>query len=78
MNSLPQRSTDFELTTSQDGFALSWHQRLILRHSAEIEKKLGEFIGVPHVLTTTSGSSANLLALTALTSPKLGERALKP
>ncbi|MDI5829252.1 hypothetical protein MJN51_29855, partial [Salmonella enterica subsp. enterica serovar Kentucky] len=35
MNSLPQRSTDFELTTSQDGFALSWHQRLILRHSAE-------------------------------------------
>ncbi|EKC2064095.1 lipopolysaccharide biosynthesis protein RfbH, partial [Salmonella enterica] len=42
------------------------------------EKKLGEFIGVPHVLTTTSGSSANLLALTALTSPKLGERALKP
>ncbi|MBR7454061.1 lipopolysaccharide biosynthesis protein RfbH, partial [Klebsiella pneumoniae] len=40
--------------------------------------KLGEFIGVPHVLTTTSGSSANLLALTALTSPKLCERALKP
>lgn len=35
MNSLPQRSTDFELTTSQDGFALSWQQRLILRHSAE-------------------------------------------
>lgn len=35
MNSLPQRSTDFELTTSQDGFALSWQQRLILRHSTE-------------------------------------------
>ncbi|MEY5158712.1 alpha-glucosidase, partial [Salmonella enterica subsp. enterica serovar Corvallis] len=35
MNSLPQRSTDFELITSQDGFALSWQQRLILRHSAE-------------------------------------------
>lgn len=33
---------------------------------------------MPHVLTTTSGSSANLLALTALTSPKLGDRALKP
>ncbi|WP_415663427.1 hypothetical protein [Vibrio taketomensis] len=30
------------------------------------------------MLTTTSGSSANLLALTALTSPKLGERQLKP
>ncbi|ELS0635272.1 lipopolysaccharide biosynthesis protein RfbH [Salmonella enterica subsp. enterica serovar Kentucky] len=48
------------------------------RFNDAFEKKLGEFIGVPHVLTTTSGSSANLLALTALTSPKLGERALKP
>lgn len=47
------------------------------RFNDAFEKKLGEFIGVPHVLTTTSGSSANLLALTALTSPKLGERALK-
>lgn len=35
MNSLPQRSTDFKLTTSQDGFALTWQKRLILRHSAE-------------------------------------------
>lgn len=43
-----------------------------------LKKKLGEYIGVPHVLTTSSGSSANLLALTALTSHKLGERALKP
>lgn len=33
---------------------------------------------MPHVLTTTSGSSANLLALTALTSRKLGARQLKP
>jgi CDP-6-deoxy-D-xylo-4-hexulose-3-dehydrase len=33
---------------------------------------------VPYALTTTSGSSANLLALTALTSHKLGDRALKP
>ncbi|HEQ3279556.1 TPA: lipopolysaccharide biosynthesis protein RfbH, partial [Salmonella enterica subsp. enterica serovar Derby] len=48
------------------------------RFNDAFEKKLGEFIGVPHLLTTTSGSSANLLALTALTSPKLGERALKP
>ncbi|KDS05418.1 lipopolysaccharide biosynthesis protein RfbH, partial [Salmonella enterica subsp. enterica serovar Heidelberg str. RI-11-014316] len=48
------------------------------RFNDAFRKKLGEFIGVPHVLTTTSGSSANLLALTALTSPKLGERALKP
>ncbi|ENA1772981.1 lipopolysaccharide biosynthesis protein RfbH [Yersinia ruckeri] len=48
------------------------------RFNDAFEKKLGEYLGVPHVLTTTSGSSANLLALTALTSPKLGARALKP
>jgi len=48
------------------------------RFNEAFEKRLGEFLGVRHVLTTNSGSSANLLALTALTSPKLGERALKP
>lgn len=48
------------------------------RFNDEFEKKLSSYIGVEHLLTTTSGSSANLLALTALTSPKLGERALKP
>ncbi len=47
------------------------------RFNAEFEKRLGEYFGLPHVLTTNSGSSANLLALTTLTSPKLGERALK-
>jgi len=47
------------------------------RYNEAFEKRLGEYFGLPHVLTTTSGSSANLLALTALTSPKLGERALK-
>ena len=48
------------------------------RFNEAFEKRLGEYLGVPHVLTTTSGSSANLLALTALTSPKLGNRQLKP
>ncbi|WP_290705492.1 lipopolysaccharide biosynthesis protein RfbH [Amphritea sp.] len=47
------------------------------RFNAAFEKRLGEYLGVPYVLTTTSGSSANLLALTALTSPKLGDRQLK-
>jgi len=47
------------------------------RFNEAFEKRLGEYFGLPHVLTTTSGSSANLLALTALTSPKLGARALK-
>ncbi|ASG04776.1 lipopolysaccharide biosynthesis protein RfbH [Vibrio anguillarum] len=48
------------------------------RFNDAFEKRLGEYLGVPFVLTTTSGSSANLLALTALTSPKLGDRQLKP
>lgn len=48
------------------------------RFNDAFEKKLGEYMGVPYVLTTTSGSSANLLALTALTSHKLGAKALKP
>ena len=48
------------------------------RFNTAFEKRLGDYLGVPHVLTTTSGSSANLLALTALTSPKLGARQLKP
>ena len=41
------------------------------------EKSLAARLGVNHVLTCNSGSSANLLALSALTSPTLGERALR-
>jgi CDP-6-deoxy-D-xylo-4-hexulose-3-dehydrase len=48
------------------------------RFNDSFEKKLAAYLGVPHALTCNSGSSANLLALTALTSPLLGERALKP
>lgn len=48
------------------------------RFNKQFEQSLAEFIGVRHVLTVNSGSSANLLALSALTSPKLGNRALKP
>lgn len=47
------------------------------RFNDAFEKKLGEFLGVKHVLTTNSGSSANLLAFSALTSHLLGDRALK-
>ncbi|RUQ35431.1 MAG: lipopolysaccharide biosynthesis protein RfbH [Candidatus Competibacteraceae bacterium] len=46
------------------------------RYNELFEKNLGDYIGVSHVLTTNSGSSANLLAISALTSPKLGDRAL--
>ncbi len=48
------------------------------RFNDEFEEQLGTFLGVPHVLTTNSGSSANLLAVAALTSPTLGDRALRP
>lgn len=47
------------------------------RFNAEFEKKFAEKLGVKYALTTNSGSSANLLALTALTSHKLGEKRLK-
>lgn len=48
------------------------------RFNDAFEKRLADYLGVRHVLTTNSGSSANLLAFTALTSPKLGERAIRP
>ena len=48
------------------------------RFNASFERKLAEFLDVRWAVTTNSGSSANLLALAALTSPKLGEAALKP
>ncbi len=48
------------------------------RFNDAFEKRLSEFLGVKHVLTTNSGSSANLLAFSALTSHKLGDRAIKP
>ncbi|MBO4521336.1 MAG: lipopolysaccharide biosynthesis protein RfbH [Alphaproteobacteria bacterium] len=47
------------------------------RFNAEFEKKFAEKLGIKFALTTNSGSSANLLALTALTSPKLGDKRLK-
>ena len=48
------------------------------RFNEEFEAKLARFIGVKHLLTVNSGSSANLVAFNTLTSPKLGERAIKP
>jgi CDP-6-deoxy-D-xylo-4-hexulose-3-dehydrase len=47
------------------------------RFNEQFEKKLAEFIGVNHAITVNSGSSANLIAFSTLTSPKLGDRAIK-
>ncbi|KAB0578636.1 CDP-6-deoxy-D-xylo-4-hexulose-3-dehydrase [Fusobacterium naviforme] len=48
------------------------------RYTDEFEKKLGEYLGVPFVSLVNSGSSANLCAFMALTSPLLRERQVKP
>lgn len=48
------------------------------RFNDQFESKFAEKLSTKHALTTNSGSSANLLAMSALLSPKLGERALKP
>jgi len=64
MISLVDASLDFWLTTG--------------RYAKQFEKGLADFIGMRYCLLTNSGSSANLLAISALTSPKLGERRLRP
>lgn len=64
MRSLVDSSLDFWLTTG--------------RFNDQFEARLASFLGVNHVLTANSGSSANLLALSTLTSPLLRDRALKP
>ncbi|MEZ8079761.1 lipopolysaccharide biosynthesis protein RfbH [Enterovibrio norvegicus] len=69
---LGAKELQFMVEASLDGWLTTG------RFNDAFEKRLAEYLGVSYVLTTTSGSSANLLALTALTSPKLGERQLKP
>lgn len=64
MANLIDAALDFWLTTG--------------RYADSFEERLAGFLGVRFCLLTNSGSSANLLAITALTSPKLGERRLKP
>ena len=48
------------------------------RYAEQFEKEFAEFLGVQFCSLTNSGSSANLLAFMALTSPKLGDRRIKP
>ena len=47
------------------------------RYTDEFEKNFGKYLGVPHVCLVNSGSSANLLAFMTLTSPLLGDRAIR-
>lgn len=48
------------------------------RYTDEFEQRLGQYLGVPFVSLVNSGSSANLLAFMALTSPRLGDRRVCP
>src|ERR1700751_2176933 len=64
MCSLVDSALDFWLTTG--------------RFAAQFEKQFARWFGVRTATLVNSGSSADLLAVTALTSPKLGDRRLKP
>ena len=48
------------------------------RFNAMFEERLAAFLGVKYVITVNSGSSANLVAFSTLTSPRLGSRAIQP
>src|SRR5580700_11259118 len=48
------------------------------RFAETFERNLARFVGVRSASLVNSGSSANLVALSALTSPKLGDRRLRP
>ncbi|KAA5805703.1 lipopolysaccharide biosynthesis protein RfbH [Thermoanaerobacterium thermosaccharolyticum] len=48
------------------------------RYAKEFEKQFTEFLGIRYCSLVNSGSSANLIAISALTSYKLGDRRLKP
>ncbi|NES98344.1 MAG: lipopolysaccharide biosynthesis protein RfbH, partial [Desertifilum sp. SIO1I2] len=60
---LVDSSLDFWLTTG--------------RYAEKFESEFAQYLGLRHALLCNSGSSANLLALSALTSPDLGERRLQ-
>jgi len=47
------------------------------RFNAAFEERLAKYLGVKHLITVNSGSSANLVAFSTLTSPRLGDRAIR-
>ena len=64
LNHLVEAALDFWLTTG--------------RFAEQFEREFARFFGLRHAILVNSGSSANLLALSCLTSPKLGDRRLRP
>jgi CDP-4-dehydro-6-deoxyglucose reductase, E1 len=66
------RELEFMVEASLDGWLTTG------RFNDEFEKRLADFVGAKHLMTVNSGSSANLVAFSTLTSDKLGDRAIKP
>ena len=64
INTLVDASLEFWLTTG--------------RYADQFEREFAQYLGVRHAMLCNSGSSANLLALSALTSPRVGDRQLQP
>ena len=64
LNAAVRASLDFWLTSGP--------------YTEKFESRFAKTVGMRHAFMVNSGSSANLLALSALTSPRLGDRALKP
>ena len=64
ISSAMQASADFWLTSGP--------------YTEKFESRFAKFVGMRHAFMVNSGSSANLLSLSALTSRKLGDRALQP
>jgi CDP-6-deoxy-D-xylo-4-hexulose-3-dehydrase len=64
LNAAVRASLDFWLTSGP--------------YTEKFESRFAKTVGMRHAFMVNSGSSANLVALSALTSPRLGERALKP
>ena len=66
-----EKELQFMVEASLDGWLTTG------RFNDAFEQKLADFIGVKHLITVNSGSSANLVAFNTLTSIKLGDRAIK-
>ena len=64
LNAAVEASLDFWLTAGP--------------YTENFESRFAKTVGMRHAFMVNSGSSANLLALSALTSPRMGDRALKP
>lgn len=65
------RELQFMVDASLDGWLTTG------RFNDAFQKQLANYIGIEHLLTVNSGSSANLVAFSTLTSSRLGDRAIK-